>query len=112
MGGTCVKPHPHFDGRGVPRFVVEAPLGADSRVERLICGVKRRRERIPHNLKNISILRLDGLSQYLIMSRQQGNDLVRVLLCQPGAALDVGKEESDRPAWKTSHGMSIHSQGF
>jgi hypothetical protein len=38
---------------------------------------------------------LNGLFQDFVMSRKQGKYGIRILLCQFGAALDVGEEEGD-----------------
>jgi len=46
-------------------------------------------------LKDISIVRLNGLMQYLVMAREQSRHGIRILLCEFGTAFNIGEEEGD-----------------
>ena len=68
-------------------------------------GVEGHREGITHNLKDISIMRLNRLIQNLMMPRQKSGHFARMFLCEFGAAFDIGEEESDS-AGGESHSTS------
>jgi hypothetical protein len=57
--------------------------------------VERRAKCVAYNLKDISIAGLNGLAQNLMVTREQGRHRIRILLCDFGAAFDVGEEESN-----------------
>lgn len=58
-------------------------------------GVGGHREGITHNLKDISIMRLNRLVQNFMMPRQKSGHCARIVLRELGRALDVCEEEGD-----------------
>jgi hypothetical protein len=44
-------------------------------------------------LKDVAILRLNGSVQDFMMARKQGGPFLWILLCQFGAALNIGKKK-------------------
>jgi hypothetical protein len=55
-------------------------------------------EGIADDLKDEAIVRPDGPAQDLMVPRQESRQCLRILLGKPGAALDIGKEKSNRAA--------------
>src|SRR5512143_3983012 len=87
---TGMKAHPHFDRSRIPRFVLQAALRSQRRVKRIARRVERGAECIARDLKDMSVVARDGLMQDSVMPREEGRQFSRELLCQRGAALDVG----------------------
>ena len=57
--------------------------------------VERGAERISHRLEDMTVVRLDHLTQQLVVRLEVGLHLLRVSLPQTSRALDVGEEERD-----------------
>jgi hypothetical protein len=51
-------------------------------------------EGIPHHLKDVAVMRLNGSVQHFMMPRKQGEHFIRILLCQFRAAFNIGKKKS------------------
>ena len=64
-------------------------------IQRVAGGVESRGKRIPNNLKDIAVIRLNGLIQNLMVPRKQRRQRVRILLRQFSAAFDIGEEKCD-----------------
>jgi hypothetical protein len=58
-------------------------------IQRLAGMMERRSKRIAHQLKDISLIRLNGLIENLMMPRKQSRHFIRMLLCEFGAAFDI-----------------------
>ena len=78
---ACMNPHAHFDGRGRPCFVMQDSLRIQRGIQRVAGGVERGSERITHHLKDISVMRLNGLMQdfdYVALTEQASHPDVAV----------------------------------
>ena len=73
----------------------------------LATGMKSSTKGIPDNLKDISVLRLNGLAQYFMMPRHESRHFVRIFLRKFRTAFDVCKKKCNGTAWQTGHALSI-----
>ena len=93
---ACMNPHADLDRNGSPCLVMQLSLCIQRGVQCITGGVERRGKRIAYHLEDISVISFNCLMQDLIMSRQKHRHLIWMLLCQFGAAFDVGEEEGNR----------------
>ena len=94
-----MNPHPHFDVCRSPWFAIQLLLRIDRGIQRVFGRVERSGKRITYHLEDIAVISFNGLVQNLVMSRQKHRHLIWMLLCQFGAAFDVGKEKSNGAGW-------------
>ncbi len=92
---TRVNTHPHFEGSWTPGFVLQAALRSQSSLERIAGSMKRRAKGVTRDLKDVSMMRPDGLMQNGMMLRKKDRQIGGELLRQRGAAFDVGKQKRD-----------------
>lgn len=62
-------------------------------MQRVAGRVEGNGERIAYDLKGIPILHLNGPVQDFVMARKQSGPFLWILLCQFGAALNIGKKK-------------------
>jgi len=94
---TAVDSHAHPQRRRQwPRFECDRALRRDGRVD----AVRRRREdrvsAVAGLLHHVPAVRHDRVPQDLVVARERGSHLARLLLPEAGRAFDVGEQEGDR----------------
>src|SRR6266545_13214 len=67
------------------------------------CRVECYSKRIPNNLKNVAVMRLNGLVENFMMPRKQSRHRIRILLRQFCAAFDISKEERNGARGEICH---------
>jgi hypothetical protein len=91
-----VDAHPHFDRRGRPGFTAQGALRRQRRMQGVARRVEGCTELVADDLKDVAIVRLDRAAQDRMVARQKSCDGLRILLGEPGAAFDIGKQKGDR----------------
>ncbi len=54
---------------------------------------------ISDHLKYVAAMGFRGSAQNLVVARHEGRKVVRILLGEPCAALDIGEQEGDSARW-------------
>src|SRR5436190_14719729 len=90
-----VDAHSYFDRSRRPQFTLQSTLCNHCSVQCISGSMERRRKRVTNNSESKAVMRFNGLTQNLIVLRKQGWHLVRMFLCEFGAAFDICKEKRD-----------------
>ena len=104
VGLTRVQadPHPHAAALG-PRVRGDGPLGRDGRGERRPRAREHDEERVALAVDLDAVMRRERAAEELVVLRQHGGVAVTAEPVEdPRRALDVGKEERDRPRWEAA----------
>jgi len=98
-----MQSHTDLDDCFAPIFSLQSALRLKRGVESIHCRVEGCTERIPDDLEHIALIGFDGRPQNGMVLRPHGFPFVRMRLCEPGRAFDIGKQESHGTKWVGTH---------
>src|SRR5579884_54803 len=83
---------------------MQSALSREGGVERVWSRSERRTEGIADRLENVAVMRLNRLPKEGIVAGESSAHGFRILLPEPGAALDVREEEGNGTGWRVHSG--------